>query len=141
MTALLFVLGKFVIGLYLGRSKPGDAFGAASALAVLLVWAYYSGMIILLGAEFTQAWATQHGHEIEPKKGAVRTDAIAPERGVTKGRDEGESGRVAEPSRDGRVAPARGIAAGAPAARGGIGDWLVGLPVVFLLLRGRRKQR
>ncbi|MDQ6768868.1 MAG: YihY/virulence factor BrkB family protein [Gemmatimonadota bacterium] len=75
-TALLFVIGKFVIGIYLGRSHPGDAFGAASALAVILIWTYYSGMIILLGAEFTQEWAAQHGHTIEPEEGAVRAHAV-----------------------------------------------------------------
>lgn len=58
VTSLLFVLGKFGIGLYIGRSSPGDAFGAASALAVILVWIYYAAMIVLYGAEFTQAWAT-----------------------------------------------------------------------------------
>jgi membrane protein len=73
-TSLLFVIGKFVIGLYLGRSSPGDAFGAASTLAVLLVWIYYASMILLFGAEFTQQWAKQRGRGIEPKEGAVRTD-------------------------------------------------------------------
>ena len=56
-TALLFVAGKFALGFYLGRSNPGQAFGAAGALAVMLVWIYYSSMIVLLGAEFTEAWA------------------------------------------------------------------------------------
>jgi membrane protein len=72
VTALLFEAGKFIIGLYLGYSKPGDAFGAASALALVLVWIYYSAMILLLGAEFTREWATQRGRGIEPEKGAVR---------------------------------------------------------------------
>ena len=53
-TAVLFVAGKFALGLYLGRSNPGEAFGAAGALALMLVWIYYSSMIVLLGAEFTQ---------------------------------------------------------------------------------------
>ena len=74
VTSLLFGAGKFAIGLYLGRSSPGDAFGAASALAVILVWVYYAGMIVLFGAEFTQAWASSHGAEIRPEKGAVRFD-------------------------------------------------------------------
>jgi membrane protein len=74
VTSLLFVIGKFAIGLYLGRSSPGDAFGAASALAVILVWVYYAGMIVLFGAEFTQAWAHSRGAEIRPEKGAVRFD-------------------------------------------------------------------
>lgn len=71
-TALLFVAGKFLLGLYLGNSNPGEAFGAAGALAVMLVWIYYSSMIVLLGAEFTQAWAEHRGSGIVPEKGAVR---------------------------------------------------------------------
>jgi membrane protein len=72
VTALLFVLGKFLIGFYLGRSDPGEAFGAAGSLAVLLVWIYYSSMILLFGAEFTQRWAEQRGAGIEPEPGAVK---------------------------------------------------------------------
>jgi membrane protein len=71
-TSLLFVVGKFLIGLYIGQSNPGNAFGAAGTLAVLLVWIYYASVILLLGAEFTQAWAKQHGRSIEPEEGAVR---------------------------------------------------------------------
>ena len=71
-TALLFVAGKFLFGLYLGRSNPGEAFGAAGALAVMLVWIYYSSMILLFGAEFTQTWAERRGSGIAPEKGAVR---------------------------------------------------------------------
>jgi membrane protein len=71
-TAALFVVGKLLIGLYVGQSDPGSAFGAAGALAVLLVWIYYAAVIVLLGAEFTQAWMRQHGREIEPEEGAVR---------------------------------------------------------------------
>jgi membrane protein len=72
VTALLFVAGKFALGLYLGRSNPGEAFGAAGALALMLVWIYYSSMIVLLGAEFTQTWAERRGSGIVPEKGAVR---------------------------------------------------------------------
>jgi membrane protein len=72
VTALLFVAGKFALGLYLGRSNPGEAFGAAGALALMLVWIYYSSMIVLLGAEFTQVWAERRGSGIVPEKGAVR---------------------------------------------------------------------
>jgi len=71
-TSLLFVVGKFLIGQYIGRSNPGNAFGAAGALAVLLVWIYYAAVILLLGAEFTQQWAKKHGRSIEPEEGAVR---------------------------------------------------------------------
>ena len=73
-TSMLFVIGKFVIGLYLGRSAPGDAFGAAGALAVILVWIYYAGMIVLFGAEFTQAWAERRGARKAPESGAVHVE-------------------------------------------------------------------
>jgi membrane protein len=72
VTAFLFVVGKFLIGFYLGRSNPGEAFGAAGSLAVMLVWIYYSSMILLFGAEFTQAWAEARGGGIAPERGAVR---------------------------------------------------------------------
>jgi len=74
VTSLLFVLGKFAIGFYLGQSAPGDAFGAASALAIILVWVYYAGIIVLFGAEFTQAWAERRGVQIKPEKGATRVE-------------------------------------------------------------------
>jgi membrane protein len=75
-TAAFFVVGKLLIGLYIGQSDPGSAFGAAGALAVLLVWIYYAAVIVLLGAEFTQAWMRHHGREIEPEAGAVRMVSV-----------------------------------------------------------------
>ena len=71
-TALLFVIGKFLIGFYLGQSNPGQAYGAAGSLAVLLLWVYYSALILLFGAEFTETWAERRGQGIEPEPGAVR---------------------------------------------------------------------
>jgi membrane protein len=71
-TAVLLEIGKFAIGLYLGHSKPGNPFGAASAFAVILVWIYYAGMLVLFGAEFTHHYATARGDALRPKKGAVR---------------------------------------------------------------------
>jgi membrane protein len=71
-TAVLFVVGKSAIALYLGQSTPGEAYGAAAALALLLVWVYYSAMIVFLGAEFTQVWARRHGTGIQPTEGAVK---------------------------------------------------------------------
>ena len=73
VTAILFVLGKFAIGLYLGKSNPGQAYGAAGSLAVLLLWIYYSSLIVLFGAEFTETWAQERrGETIEPEPGAIR---------------------------------------------------------------------
>lgn len=71
-TAVLLVVGKLAIGLYLGRSNPGSAYGAAGSLAVILVWIYYSSMILLLGAEFTQVWARKSGRRIPPSRGAIK---------------------------------------------------------------------
>jgi membrane protein len=56
-TAVLFNIGKFLIGLYLGSSSVASSFGAAGAFALLLLWIYYSSQIFLIGAEFTRAWA------------------------------------------------------------------------------------
>ncbi len=61
ITALLFTLGKSLIGLYIGRSGVASAFGAAGSLVVLLVWVYWSAQIFLLGAEFTWVWANRRG--------------------------------------------------------------------------------
>lgn len=80
VTSLLFVAGKFALGFYLGRSEPGSAFGAAGALAIILVWVYYAGMILLFGAEFTQRWAERRGGGIKPEKGAIRVEQREVER-------------------------------------------------------------
>ena len=72
VTSTLFVIGKIVIGWYIGRSDPGSAFGAAGALAVILVFVYYASMIVLLGAEFTEVWARTHGHPVRPSRHSVR---------------------------------------------------------------------
>ena len=61
LTAVLFTLGKTAIGVYLGQASVGSAYGAAGSMVVLLVWVYYSALIMFFGAEFTQAWATRHG--------------------------------------------------------------------------------
>jgi membrane protein len=61
VTALLFTIGKFGIGLYLGKSGVTSGFGAAGSIVVLLVWVYYSAQIFLLGAEFTAIYAYRYG--------------------------------------------------------------------------------
>ncbi|MEO5701705.1 MAG: YihY/virulence factor BrkB family protein [Casimicrobiaceae bacterium] len=61
VTSMLFTVGKFLIGLYLGRSAATSAFGAAGSLAVVLVWVYYSAQIFLLGAEFTWVYSYRYG--------------------------------------------------------------------------------
>ena len=71
VTALLFTIGKFAIGLYLGSSIAVSSYGAAGALAILLLWVYYSAQIFLLGAEFTKAYADRHGKLQQPALGAA----------------------------------------------------------------------
>jgi membrane protein len=61
VTALLFALGKTLIGIYIGRSSIASGFGAAGSFVVLLIWVYYSTQIFLLGAEFTGVYAREHG--------------------------------------------------------------------------------
>jgi membrane protein len=69
-TALLFSLGRFLIGLYLGRSSVGSAYGAAGSLVIVLLWIYYSSQILFFGAEFTQVYANRYGSHIVPKPNA-----------------------------------------------------------------------
>ncbi len=69
VTAGLFALGKFLIGLYLGRAAVGSAYGAAGSFVVLLVWVYYSTQILLLGAEVTYVYATRFGSGAAAAKG------------------------------------------------------------------------
>ncbi|MGI4798606.1 MAG: YihY/virulence factor BrkB family protein, partial [Janthinobacterium lividum] len=66
-TALLFTIGKTAISVYIGSSTVASSFGAAGALAVMLVWIYYSSQIFLLGAEFTRAYAERHGSKAAAK--------------------------------------------------------------------------
>ena len=61
VTALLFSVGKFAIGLYIGKSAIASSFGAAGAFVVLIVWIYYSAQIFLIGTEFTYVYACKHG--------------------------------------------------------------------------------
>lgn len=72
VTAVLFVLGVFGMGLYLSFSNPASSYGAAGSLIILMIWIYYSTQIFLLGAEFTQVYANMYGSQIVPEEGAVR---------------------------------------------------------------------
>ena len=75
VTSALFTLGKFAIGLYLGRSSVASAYGAAGSLVIILVWVYYSAQILLFGAEFTKVYAKRYGSGIRPDVGAVPVTA------------------------------------------------------------------
>lgn len=72
-TSLLFALGKFAIGMYLGRASFSSSYGAVGTVLVVLVWTYYSAQILFLGAEFTQVYARYFGSRIQPAETAERT--------------------------------------------------------------------
>ena len=76
VTALLFVLGKFGISIYIGQSDVGSTYGAAGSLVILLLWTYYSSIILYFGAEFTKAYAVAYGSEIHPSHYAVTTKEV-----------------------------------------------------------------
>lgn len=73
LTALLFTLGKFVIGWYIGRSAYTSTYGAAGSLMIILVWVYYSVQLLLLGAEFTKVYAKEANIKVVPSQNAIST--------------------------------------------------------------------
>lgn len=75
VTAVLFTIGKFVIGFYLGSRSVSSAYGAAGSLVAILLWIYYSAQILFFGAEFTQVYARRYGSRIRPGKGAISMEA------------------------------------------------------------------
>ena len=75
-TALLFMLGKLGISFYVSKSNVGSTFGTAGSLVILLVWVYYSSIILYFGAEFTKAWSVNYGLPIKPNHYAVTTKLV-----------------------------------------------------------------
>lgn len=73
-TALLFTIGKMLLGLYLGRASVASPYGAAGSVIVLVIWVYYAAQILFMGAEFTQVYARARGAEIKPSPKAVPVD-------------------------------------------------------------------
>ncbi len=71
VTAFLFIVGKLLLGLYLAQANIASAYGAAGSLVVILVWVYYSAMILFFGAEVTQVYANRYGSRIVPDRNAV----------------------------------------------------------------------
>jgi membrane protein len=72
LTAILFLIGKFLLSAYLSSGAAGSAYGAASSLITLLVWIFYSAQILLFGAEFTKIYANTYGSRVEPAEYAVK---------------------------------------------------------------------
>ncbi|MBV9960625.1 MAG: YihY/virulence factor BrkB family protein [Parafilimonas sp.] len=80
-TSLLFMLGKFGISFYIGKSNVGTTYGAAGSLVILLLWVYYSAIILYFGAEFTKAYAIKYGSAIHPNEYAVTMKQVEVETG------------------------------------------------------------
>lgn len=83
VTAILFMIGKFGISYYISKADIGSTFGAAGSLVILLVWIYYSSVILYFGAEFTKAYAVKFGSAIHPNRYAVIETKIPVEEGHT----------------------------------------------------------
>jgi membrane protein len=82
LTSALFTIGKFALGVYLGKSNVASAYGATGSLVLVLLWVYYSAQILLYGAEFTQVYANRVGERIVPTPDAKVTD---PHKAATNG--------------------------------------------------------
>lgn len=80
-TAFLFMLAKFGISFYISKSNVGSTYGAAGSLVILLLWVYFSAMILYFGAEFTKAFAVKFGSQIYPEDYAVTTKTVEVETG------------------------------------------------------------
>lgn len=105
VTAGLFTVGRFLIGLYLGRSSVGSTYGAAGSLAIMLLWVYYSAQILLLGAEFTQVHARARG-TWRPRTGARLLEGAPGPPGATQERHRRARGGGGKPRPD-EESPAR----------------------------------
>jgi membrane protein len=144
ITALLFTIGKSLIGLYLGNSSVGSTYGAAGSFVVLLLWVNYSAQILFFGAEFTQVYANKYGSRIVPTENAVRlTEEDRVQQGIPRTRNleaatatqhrERETQQTLRPSRQNKRSPRH------PAATllGG----LIGIYQSITRLNGRKKNR
>ena len=80
-TTFLFLLGKFGISFYIAKNNIGSTYGPAGSLVVLILWVYYSSIILYFGAEFTKAYAVQYGHPIYPSDYAVTVEQVEVEKG------------------------------------------------------------
>ena len=73
LTSVLFVIAKFALGLYFGKSDPGSTYGAAGSIVLIMLWVSYAGLILLFGAEFTQVFANRYGKKVVPTETAIST--------------------------------------------------------------------
>jgi membrane protein len=86
-TTVLFILGKYLVGLYMQYTAPASAYGAAGSMVIILLWIYYTAAILFFGAEFTQVFAQRHDGEIEPSRYAVKIIVSETEHDVNAGKE------------------------------------------------------
>jgi membrane protein len=99
ITSLLFSIGRYLLGQYLGNSSFSSTYGAAGSLVVVLAWVYYAAQILFFGAEFTQVYARRYGSQIVPNKNAIAlTEEARLQQGMKPNQDE-QAGRVSNQTR------------------------------------------
>ncbi len=98
ITSLLFSIGRYALGTYLGNSGFGSTYGAAGSVVIILVWVYYAAQILFFGAEFTQVYARRYGSKIVPAKNAtLLTDETRTEQGMTHKGDRPSQKKASKP--------------------------------------------
>jgi membrane protein len=95
MTSILFVIAKFLLGLYFGNSDPGSTYGAAGSIILIMLWVNYAGLILLFGAEFTQVYARAHGRNVKPTEAAVSTEGQNDNGAIVNKKTEAQTKRIA----------------------------------------------
>jgi membrane protein len=75
LTSVLFVIAKFLLGIYFAKTDPGSTYGAAGSIVLIMLWVTYSALILLFGAQFTKVYARSHGEYVRPAPGATRISA------------------------------------------------------------------
>jgi membrane protein len=143
-TALLFTIGRLLIGIYLGRSSTASAYGAAGSLVIVLIWVYYSAQILFLGAEFTQVYAKTYGSKIQPAEDAMPiTEETRAQQGIPHREEQEEAlqerevGGTTTPRADNSrraASPAAGADVAPKAGAGAVAGFFLGLLV------GRRQR-
>jgi membrane protein len=140
VTAVLFKLGQIAMAIYFNYGSATDAYGAFGSIVAVLLWAYYSSMIMFMGAEFTQVWATAHGREIVPEAHAQRVTEL--ERA-----QQGIAGTKAKPARAAAFAPTRPTTDDGRtpysygAAGAAVGAAVAGLATWYIDQRRRQRQQ
>lgn len=114
VTSVLFIVGQYALSIYLGKSAPGSAYGAAGSIVAFVVWVYYSALILFLGAEFTQVYANRFGSHIRPDEDAIpleqKIDAEQAAPGREPAADAGEMPAEDENAQPPQEAPGRPLA-------------------------------